>query len=127
MSMSQHSSSLVVASHFIEAARDSGYKSLGSALAELIDKSFEANATRVAIVIERKKANNSEEFQVRISDNGSGMDANTCSNALRFGWSSRFNQRNSYGRYGMGLPNASLSHARRIEITTSRDGEAAWT
>jgi hypothetical protein len=54
-----------------------------------------------------------------------GMDANACSNALRFGWSSRFNQRDSHGRYGMGLPNASLSHARRIEILTSRDGRVA--
>jgi hypothetical protein len=55
------------------------------------------------------------------------MDAITCSNALRFGWSSRFNQRNSHGRYGMGLPNASLSQARRIEILTSRNGAEAWT
>lgn len=123
--MVRHASSLVVASHFIEATRDSGYKNLGSALAELIDNSFEAKATRVAVVIERQEGTNPAESHLRVSDNGSGMDANTCSNALRFGWSSRFNQRDSHGRYGMGLPNASLSHARRIEILTSRDGKAA--
>ncbi|HEU5070879.1 MAG TPA: ATP-binding protein [Verrucomicrobiae bacterium] len=123
--MARHASSLVVASHFIEATRDSGYKSLGSALAELIDNSFEAKATRVAVVIGRVEGANPPESHLRVSDNGSGMDANTCSNAMRFGWSSRFNQRNSHGRYGMGLPNASLSHARRIEILTSCDGKSA--
>ncbi len=118
-------SSLIVASHFIEATRDSGYTSLGSALAELIDNSFEAKATRVEVVIERKDGMDPAESHLRVSDNGVGMDSETCSNALRFGWSSRFNQRDSHGRYGMGLPNASLSHARRIEIITSpnsRDG-----
>ena len=123
--MTSRASSLVLASHFIEAARDSGYKSLGSALAELIDNSFEADATRVAVVIERVEKANLSESHVRVSDNGTGMDESTCSNAMRFGWSSRFNERNSYGRYGMGLPNASLSHARRIDILTSCEGRTA--
>jgi hypothetical protein len=120
-------SSLIVASHFIEATRDSGYKSLGSALAELIDNSFEAKATRVEVVVERMDGTNSLESKLRVSDNGMGMNSDTCSNALRFGWSSRFNQRDSHGRYGMGLPNASLSHARRIEIITSPNGQSAFS
>jgi Histidine kinase-, DNA gyrase B-, and HSP90-like ATPase len=120
-------SSLIVASHFIEATRDSGYKSLGSALAELIDNSFEAKATRVEVVVERKEGSDPAESHLRVSDNGAGMDSDTCSNALRFGWSSRFNQRDSHGRYGMGLPNASLSHARRIEIITSRNGRDGFS
>ena len=53
------------------------------------------------------------------------MPAETCRNSLRFGWSSRFNQRGSYGRYGMGLPNASLSQARRVDIMSSRNGRSA--
>src|ERR1700722_1157565 len=120
-------SSLIVASHFIEATRDPGYKGLGSALAELIDNSFEAKATRVEIVVERKEGSDSKESHLRVSDNGAGMDSHTCSNALRFGWSSRFNQRDSHGRYGMGLPNASLSHARRIEVITSRNGRDGFS
>ena len=53
--------SLVVASHFIEATRDSGYKSLGSALAELIDNAFEAKATSIHVLIGRcDKPENSE-------------------------------------------------------------------
>jgi hypothetical protein len=125
--MTSRASSLVVASRFIEATRDSGYKSLGSALAELIDNSLEANATHVEVVIERMEGAKRSETRVSVSDNGVGMDKTTCSNAMRFGWSSRFNERNSCGRYGMGLPNASLSHARRIDIFTSCEGLTART
>ena len=117
--------SLIVASHFIEATRDSGYKSLGSALAELIDNAFEAKATSVHVLIGRcDKPENSEPI-LCVSDNGHGMDIVTCRNALRFGWSSRFNCRDSHGRYGMGLPNASLSHARRVEVLSSANGQTA--
>lgn len=114
--------SLIVASQFIEATRDSGYKSLGSALAELIDNAFEARATEVTLSIVR---DGSGEAKVVVSDNGRGMDADTCRDSLRFGWSSRFNQRDSHGRYGMGLPNASLSHARRVDVVSSMDGRHA--
>ncbi len=117
--------SLVVASHFIEATRDSGYKSLGSALAELIDNAFEAKATAVHVMLGRGDKADSAECIVCVSDNGRGMDTETCRNALRFGWSSRFNQRDSHGRYGMGLPNASLSHARRVEVLSSTNGRTA--
>ena len=117
--------SLVVASHFIEATRDSGYKSLGSALAELIDNAFEAKAMSIQVTIRRLDGAEKPECVVSVSDNGRGMDAETCRNSLRFGWSPRFNQRDSHGRYGMGLPNASLSHARRVEVLSSRDGRSA--
>ncbi len=104
--------------------RDSGYKTLGSAIAELIDNSFEANATKVALTITKAEAKQMLDSQLTICDNGHGMDAATISHALQFGWSSRFNQRDSFGRYGMGLPNASLSHARRVEVWSSTNGRA---
>jgi hypothetical protein len=44
------------------------------------------------------------------------MDKKTLRQALRFGGSSRFNDRAGLGRYGMGLPNSSLSQARRVEV-----------
>jgi hypothetical protein len=116
--------SLVVPSQFIQAIRDSGYKSLGSAVAELIDNAFEAKATRVALVLEKAVSDPMTQAQLTLCDNGRGMDAQTVSHALQFGWSSRFNQRDSFGRYGMGLPNASLSHARRVEVWSSPDGRA---
>lgn len=117
--------SLIVASQFIEASRDSGYKTLGSALAELIDNAFEAKATEAVVTVARTECGDKTEATVAVSDDGRGMDSDTCRNALRFGWSSRFNQRDSHGRYGMGLPNASLSHARRVDVLSSTDGRHA--
>lgn len=116
---------LIVPAHFIQATRDSGYKSLGSAIAELIDNSFEAKARNVAVRIERLPGSRVQDVHVSVADDGSGMDAFTLQHALQFGWSSRFNQRDSHGRYGMGLPNASLSHARRVEVCSSTDGQVA--
>ena len=116
---------LVVPENFIQATRDSGYKNLGSALAELIDNAFEAKASQVAITIERTDKAGTADVEVRVIDDGCGMDRRTLRHALQFGWSSRFNLRDSHGRYGMGLPNASLSHARRVEVISSHDGNGA--
>ena len=116
---------LIVPENFIQSIRDSGYKSLGSALAELLDNAFEAKATQVALTIERIIEADIPDVRVTIADNGRGMDGQTLRHALQFGWSSRFNQRDSHGRYGMGLPNASLSYARRVDVISSTDGRTA--
>ena len=44
---------LIVPENFIQATRNSGYKSLGSALAELVDKAFEAKTTEISIALEK--------------------------------------------------------------------------
>jgi len=46
------------------------------------------------------------------------MSASDLRTALQFGGSGRFNDRNGSGRFGMGLPNSSLSQARRLEVFT---------
>jgi hypothetical protein len=55
-----------------------------------------------------------------VTDNGDGMDAPALASALSFGGSTRFGDRRSLGRYGMGLPNGGLSRARRIEVYSWR-------
>jgi hypothetical protein len=114
---------LVVPSNFIQAVRESGYVSVSTALAELIDNSLQAQATEVAITIRRPTASDSPEIQVE--DNGEGMDAAALSACLRFGGSSRFDGRASFGRFGMGLPAASLSQSRRVEVTAWQCGGRA--
>ena len=58
--------------------------------------------------------------EISVVDDGEGMDADTLGAALTFGGSSRFNDRSSLGRYGMGLPNGTLSRSRRVEVYTWR-------
>src|SRR5207245_11012238 len=46
------------------------------------------------------------------------MDDAVLRQALRFGGSTLFGDRKGLGRYGMGLPNSSLSQARRLDVCT---------
>lgn len=105
---------LVVSSNFIRAVRESGYLSLSTALAELVDNSIQADATVVAISLHRPEGATHPEIVVL--DDGSGMNRRQLEECLRFGGSSRFDERKSFGRFGMGLPAASLSQSRRVEV-----------
>ena len=94
--------------------------SLSTALAELIDNSLQAAATVVAIIINRPTKSGQPE--ICVEDNGAGMSRSQLAACLRFGGSSRFDERASFGRFGMGLPAASLSQARRVEVTSWQQG-----
>lgn len=101
-------------SNFLLATRDSGYKNLSFSIAELVDNSFDAQATRVDVHFKKDDS----DYRVIVSDNGLGMNSKTLEIALQFGGSTRFNSRLATGRYGMGLPNSSLSQAKRVEVFT---------
>ena len=107
---------------FIQATRDSGYKCTAAAISELIDNALEASANRIEIHVFRTQTG----VEIQVVDNGSGMSKDTLSLALQFGGSTRFDSRNSLGRYGMGLPNGSLSQARCVEVLSWRDPAAVW-
>jgi hypothetical protein len=122
--------SIVRQDQFIHATRDSGYKGTDSALSELIDNSLQANATKVQIRLIGEQQDRSGPGRARqarvsdvgIADNGRGMDSDTLRRALRFGDGSRFNDRSGLGRFGMGLPNASVSQCRRVEVYSWQKG-----
>ena len=128
--------SIVRQDRFIEATRDSGYKGTASALSELIDNSIQAGATAIEIktIAVEQEANGPGRpaqprvMEIAIADNGRGMDPETLRRALRFGDSSRFDDRSGLGRFGMGLPNASVSQCRRLEVYTwMRGAKPTWT
>jgi len=116
--LKEQSCSIVAIDRFIQATRDSGYKGTASAISELVDNSIQAGATRIAISVEERKQDDEDALEVSVLDDGCGMDPFTLRQALRFGGSTRFGDRKGLGRYGMGLPNASLSQARRVTVYT---------
>src|SRR5216683_5323372 len=118
--------SIIALDKFIQATRDSGYKGTASAISELVDNSIQAGATRIAISVTATTTGAEEEKEIEVSllDNGCGMDPFTLRQALRFGGSTRFGDRTGLGRYGMGLPNASLSQARRVSVFTWQSSSA---
>jgi Histidine kinase-, DNA gyrase B-, and HSP90-like ATPase len=110
---------IVDSPNFLLATRDSGYRSTAYAVAEFVDNSLQAGATLVAIDV-LTNPENPYPIELLIVDDGAGMDKRTLASALSFGGSSRFGDRSSLGRYGMGLPNGALSCARRVEVITWR-------
>jgi hypothetical protein len=107
---------IIALDKFIQATRDSGYKNTASAISELIDNSLQAHATEIEVRI--SEVEGEPPLEVSVFDNGVGMDPFTLRHALRFGGSSRFDDRSGLGRYGMGLPNSSLSQANRVNVYT---------
>lgn len=114
--------SIIALDRFIKSTRDSGYKGTLSAIAELVDNAVEAGAQRVEIQIRKRPSADVDDIEIAILDDGCGMDSATLTEALRFGGTTRFNSRSGLGRFGMGLPNASLSQARRVDVFTWQNG-----
>jgi hypothetical protein len=103
----------------VEALRDVGYDFV-SAVADLIDNSIAANATRVDIQIKWAGA----DTWLRITDNGTGMDSATITEALRFG-SERSYRPDDLGKFGLGLKTASLSQCRQIAVASRTSDQIA--
>ena len=106
---------------FLQATRESGYKGTSQALAELVDNAIQAKATGIHIYLEAGETDPND-ITVYIYDNGTGMDQDTIALAPQFGGSSRFNDRSGIGRFGMGLPNSSVSQCTRFEVYSKRRG-----
>src|SRR5688572_6186925 len=107
---------IVPAETAIESFRANGFKSTASALSELIDNSIEAGATKVDIVLieDEQRINQRQVWrlsEIAVLDNGAGMSPDTLSVALQFGNGTRLDSSDdeSLGRFGMGLPNSSVS------------------
>ena len=108
----------------VEAMRDSGYKSTTHALAELIDNSIEGGATAIEIFGISRRDGHTGRFTLKelaVLDNGEGMDKNTLRGSLRYGHGTR-QQRQGIGRFGLGLPNSSMSQARRVDVWSWQSG-----
>lgn len=111
----------------VKAMRDSGYKNTAYALAELIDNSVQANANSVEVICIEAHRQVNERSRRRIQrigvlDNGYGMTPETLRLALQFGNGTHLTDREGIGRFGMGLPNSSISQCRRVEIWTWQSG-----
>jgi hypothetical protein len=125
--VSKPSRSIVALDKFILSTRDSGYKSTSSAVAELVDNALQAQARTVRISIEAADAMRGSDTRIQIADDGVGMDRPTLIQAMRFGGSGRYNDRSGLGRFGMGLPNASLGQARRVTVYTWQSAASVLT
>lgn len=112
----------------VKAMRDSGYKNAAYAIAELVDNAIQAGAKVVEVLCKEedefvRQRTRRRVAQIAVVDNGCGMSADTLRKALQFGNGERLDDRSGIGRFGMGLPNSSISQARRVDVWTWQAGQ----
>jgi len=120
----------IVPAHLaVEAMRDNGYKNAAYALAELMDNSLQAGASRVDLLCGQRdeEANGRKRTrieQVGVLDNGKGMSSDVLRIALQFGNGLYLDpaKHTGIGRFGMGLPASSISQCKRVDVWSWQNG-----
>lgn len=102
----------------MEGLRDTGYN-FNTALADIIDNSIAANATKIDITID---LNPKGELRVFVADNGTGMDEEGLKNAMRYGSKQREDP-SSLGKFGLGLKTGSTAFCRCLSVISRGNGD----
>ena len=111
-----------------DALRNTGYKNISSAIAEIVDNSVEAGHEKgysnVFILLTEKldsKTGRKSVKEIAILDDGCGMDTNKLGACLGIGFTTRA-ERKGMGRFGVGLPQASLHVCPRVSVYSWQNG-----
>jgi len=120
------------AAQALESQRRSGYRNTAAAAREIVDNAIEAKGTRIDICFERPKALKAHQRAESISsiafiDNGSGMRPKMARYALSWGSGTHFDDPAFIGKFGFGLPNASINQTRLVEVYTKTASDTAIT
>ena len=104
---------VVLVEAFLKGIRDLGYKNTPYALNEINDNSFQAGARNIhyELIGTKNKIN-----EMVIYDDGHGMVKDMLTVAVTWGGTHRQGSRKGFGKYGYGLPSASLSIAKKYTI-----------
>ena len=116
-------------SNALDSLRNSDFDAI-SAYGEVVDNSIQAGAKKIRIHFETSTRNTAYEHIkcVAFGDDGSGMDADTLHHCSQIGWSSRYNQRDGIGRFGVGMTLAAIHECKRVEIYSKiAGGKWLWT
>ena len=119
----------------LRALRSTSYKNTAYAVAELVDNSFDAEASQIGVtlLVENSK---DQPHTVAVLDNGRGMDAETLKRSVQYGFSgkdsgyegasegARARQRRPFGKFGVGLVAASFSQCSDLTVMSWRNREA---
>ena len=105
------------AASLMQSLRAFGYD-ISTAIADLIDNSITAQASRVSVQFEW---NNGEPW-ISIADNGYGMNEQELFEAMKTGSKNPLESRaeNDLGRFGLGLKTASLSQCKRLTVASKK-------
>jgi len=118
----------------IETVRENGYNDTASAISELIDNSIDAKSKNIQILVFEKtitKANRpmKEISKIVIVDDGKGMNVEEMETSLQFGNGTKSNNTDDeiIGKFGIGLPNASVSQCKKVEVYSWQKNSDLYT
>ncbi|EHO11013.1 hypothetical protein HMPREF9714_01442 [Myroides odoratimimus CCUG 12901] len=109
---------------FIEKLSHSGYKSTTHAIAEIVDNSVDAKATRIDVIfVERSNVETGKNSisDIYFIDNGLGMNKDLLSKCLVFSEGQGKSDKR-IGAFGVGLPYSSIFTGKRVDVY-SRDNQ----
>ena len=107
-----------------DALRNTGYKNIESAAAEIVDNSVEANAKDVFMIISESInpfSGRKVVTEIGFLDPGEGMNVDILGRCLGIGATTR-QERKGMGRFGVGLPQASLHACPEVEVYSWQNG-----
>lgn len=114
---------LAVGTAFVRGMRDVGYRNSATAIDDLIDNSFEAGSENVHVVLhDDGSGRKGNVTQIAVIDDGCGMLPSMVRAAVLWGGTHREGSRKGIGRFGYGLPSASMSQGKRFEVYSQPDG-----
>lgn len=106
-----------------ETMRSVRYADEAHAAGDIIDNAIEAGASQVHI-IEATEGNSIS--QIAFIDDASGIDESFLPHATKWGGSSNQGQRNIFGRFGFGLPSASVNRGREFSVYSRTEDDAEF-
>lgn len=116
----------------LESQRRNGYRNTAAAAREIVDNALEAGAKKIHVVFDRPTNRKAHQRQDAVSaiafiDDGSGMIPKMARYALSWGGGTHFDDSDFIGKFGFGLPNASINQTRRVEVYTKTKGSSDIT
>ena len=120
------------AAQALESQRRSGYRNTAAAAREIVDNAIEAKANRIDVCFARPKALKPHQrvdsiHAIAFIDNGSGMLPKMARYALSWGAGTHFDDPAFIGKFGFGLPNASINQTRLVEVYTKTEDASKIT
>jgi hypothetical protein len=112
---------LIVGAAFVRGIRQIGYKDTGTALYELIDNAIQAGAQNVHVMFAYEDKSDAKPSGIAVLDDGVGMIPGMIRHAIRWGGTDREDDRTGFGRFGYGLPSASISQGKRFAVYSRID------
>lgn len=113
--------------HFMDSIRSSGYKNAAMALGELVDNSIQAKAENIDILVSEHRVTPNKNRvrrikEIAVLDDGTGMEKDLLRRSLKLGDGTHFDDDEGIGKFGVGLPQASVSQAKRVDVWTWQNG-----